>query len=102
MFVLINYSSIFARIFLRLLTQAASSGLTLFPVFMFWSRLSSLARSALDLDACLSTCAETFYGAFVLIVASSSTPWTRRLLDGVAVPVPRRSTEPAGRVITEK
>ena len=46
--------SIFARIFLRLLTQAASSGLVP-PVFMFWSRLSSLARSALDLDACLST-----------------------------------------------
>mgnify|MGYP006952497259 CR=1 FL=1 len=31
-----------------------------------------------------------FYGAF----ASSSTPSTRRLLDGVAMPVPRRSTEP--------
>ena len=31
-----------------------------------------------------------FYGAF----ASSSTPSTRRLLDGVAIPVPRRSTEP--------
>ena len=26
--------------------------------------------------------------------ASSSTPSTRRLLDGVALPVPRRSTEP--------
>ena len=34
-----------------------------------------------------------FYGAFALIVASSSTPSTRRLLDGVAVPVPHRSTE---------
>ena len=32
-----------------------------------------------------------FYGTFV---ASSSTPSTRRLLDGVAMPVPRRSTEP--------
>ena len=31
-----------------------------------------------------------FYGAF----ASSSTPSTQRLLDGVAMPVPRRSTEP--------
>ena len=30
-----------------------------------------------------------FYGA------SSSTPSTRRLLDGVAMPVPRRSTQPA-------
>jgi len=28
------------------------------------------------------------------IVASTSTPSTRRLLDGVAMPVPRRSTEP--------
>ena len=28
------------------------------------------------------------------IIASSSTPSTRRLLDGVAMPVPRRSTEP--------
>ena len=28
------------------------------------------------------------------IVASSSTPSTRRLLDGVAMPVPHRSTEP--------
>ena len=35
-----------------------------------------------------------FHGAFVLIIASSSTPSTRRLLDGVAMPVPRRSTEP--------
>ena len=32
-----------------------------------------------------------FYGA----IASSSTPSTRRLLDGVAMPIPRRSTEPA-------
>ena len=79
---------------MRLLTQAASSGFVLPDVFMFWSRLSSLARSALDLDACLSTCVDQFYGAFVLIVASSSTPSTRRLLDGVAVPVPHRSTEP--------
>ena len=78
---------------MRLLTQAASSGLVP-PVFMFWSRLSSLARSALDLDACLSTCVDQLYGAFVLIVASSSTPSMRRLLDGVAVPVPHRSTEP--------
>ena len=29
------------------------------------------------------------------IIASTSTPWTRRLLDGVAMPVPHRSTEPA-------
>merc|ERR1719409_1004341 len=28
------------------------------------------------------------------IIVSSSTPSTRRLLDGVAMPVPRRSTEP--------
>ena len=40
----------------------------------------------------MSICVEiTFYGAFVLIVASSSTPSTRRLLDGVAMPVPHRS-----------
>ena len=32
-----------------------------------------------------------FYGAFV---ASTCTPSTRRLLDGVAMPVPHRSTEP--------
>ena len=32
-----------------------------------------------------------FYDAFT---SSSSTPSTRRLLDGVAMPVPRRSTEP--------
>ena len=35
------------------------------------------------------------YGAFVLNLASSSTPSKRRLLDGVAMPVSRRSTEPA-------
>merc|ERR1712196_643674 len=28
------------------------------------------------------------------VAASTSTPSTRRLLDGVAMPVPRRSTEP--------
>ena len=39
-------------------------------------------------------CGNQIYGAFVLIFASSSTPSTRRLLDGVAVPVPQRSTEP--------
>ena len=36
-----------------------------------------------------------FYRAFVLIVASTSTLSTRRLLDSVAVPVPHRSTQPA-------
>ena len=36
-----------------------------------------------------------FYGVFVLIVALSFTPSTRRLLDGVAMSVPHRSTEPA-------
>ena len=36
-----------------------------------------------------------FHVAFVLNLASSSTPSTRRLLDGVAMPVSRRSTEPA-------
>ena len=42
-----------------------------------------------------------FYGA--LIVASTSTPSTRRLLDGVAMPVAHRSMEPAqhGRVVAE-
>ena len=35
-----------------------------------------------------------FYGAF-LFFASTSTPSTRRLLDGVAVPIPHRSTGPA-------
>ena len=34
------------------------------------------------------------HGAFVLNHRVSSTPSTRRLLDGVAMPVPRRSTEP--------
>ena len=38
----------------------------------------------------------------VLIITSSSTPSTRRLLDGVAMPVPRRWTEQHGRVIAEK
>ena len=36
-----------------------------------------------------------FYGEFVLNRASTSTPSTRRLLDGVAMPIPRPSTEPA-------
>ena len=35
-----------------------------------------------------------FYGAFVLIISSSSTPSTRCLLDGVVMPIPHRSTEP--------
>ena len=33
--------------------------------------------------------------------ASSSTPSTRRLLDGLAMPVPRRSTKPSSRVHTK-
>ena len=36
-----------------------------------------------------------FYGAFVLNRRIDSTPSTRRLLDGVAMPVPHRSTKPA-------
>jgi hypothetical protein len=49
--------------------------------------------SPLNYDSELQTAVwkSKFYGAF----ASSSTPSTRRLLDGVAMPVPRRSTEPA-------
>ena len=35
-----------------------------------------------------------FDGVFVLNHRESSTPSTRRLLDGVAMPFPRRSTEP--------
>ncbi len=35
-----------------------------------------------------------FYGAFVLNHRVVSTPSTRRLLDDVAMPVPRRSTDP--------
>ena len=35
-----------------------------------------------------------FYGAFALNHRAASTPSTRRLLDGVAMPVPRHSTEP--------
>ena len=42
-----------------------------------------------------------FYGSFA-IVASTSTPSTLRLLDGVAVPVPRRSSGQHGHVIAEK
>ena len=42
----------------------------------------------------VDTCVETKILRRVRIVASSSTPSTRRLLDGVAMPVPRRSTEP--------
>ena len=40
--------------------------------------------------ACDTVWKSKFYGAFI---ASSSTPSTRRLLDGVVVPVPHRSTE---------
>ena len=50
--------------------------------------------SPLNYDSELQTAVwkSEFYGAFI---ASSSTPSTRRLLNGVAMPVPRRSTEPA-------
>ena len=37
---------------------------------------------------------QNFTARLCWIIASSSTPSTRRLLDGVAMPVPRRSTEP--------
>ena len=37
---------------------------------------------------------QNFTARSCCIVASSSTPSTRRLLDGVAMPVPRRSTKP--------
>ena len=47
-----------------------------------------------DEEASAAVWKSKFYGAFVLIIASSSTPSTRRLLDGVAMPVPHRSTEP--------
>ena len=47
---------------------------------------------ALRDEKTVQSCVEIkFYGAFV------STPSTRRLLDGVAVPIPHRSTEPAPR-----
>ena len=43
----------------------------------------------------LRTCVEIkFYGAFALNRCIDFTPSTRHLLDGVAMPVPRRSTEP--------
>ena len=46
--------------------------------------------------ASVLTCVEIkFTARSCCIIASSSTPSTRRLLDGVAMPVPRRSTEPA-------
>ena len=41
--------------------------------------------------SCRDLCGNQIYGAFV---ASTFTPSTRHLLDGVAMPVPRRSTEP--------
>ena len=48
-----------------------------------------------DLEPIAFTCVEIkTYGAFVLNHRVVSTPSTRRLLDGVAMPVPRRSTEP--------
>ena len=53
---------------------------------MCWSFVTPFLCSVLD-------CVEIkFYGAFV---ASTCTPSTRRLLDGVAMSVPHRSTEPA-------
>ena len=41
-----------------------------------------------------ATCVSNLTARSCGIVASSFTPSTRRLLDGVAMPVPRRSTEP--------
>ena len=41
----------------------------------------------------VAACGNQNFGA--MLNGSTSTPSTRRLLDGVAMPVPRRSTEPA-------
>ena len=70
------------------------------PEAIFASNTSSLAVAPM---AAASQRPDRFVGLHyfnpvqlcVEIIASSSTPSTRRLLDGVAMPVPRRSTEPA-------
>ena len=46
-----------------------------------------------------ATCVEIKILRRVRIVASSSTPSTRRLLDGVTMPIPRRSMGQHGRVV---
>ena len=45
--------------------------------------------------ACHNLCGnQNFTARSCCIIVSSATPSTRRLLDGVAMPVPHRSTEP--------
>ena len=56
--------------------------------------LTGIARHPFARVGCgggVDLCGNQIYGAF----ASTSTPSTRRLLDGVAVPLRHRSTEPA-------
>ena len=60
--------------------------------------MSFVTAQKLSMNA-LRTCVEIKILRRVLNHASSATPSTRRLLDGVAMPVPHRSTEP---VIAEK
>ena len=56
------------------------------------------AKTVPGVELCLalgddvSTCVEIKFSAFVTDDTSTSTPSTRRLLDGVAMPVPHRST----------
>jgi len=59
--------------------------------------LTGIARHPFARVGCgggVDLCGNQIYGAFCL-AASTSTPSTRRLLDGVAVPLRHRSTEPA-------
>ena len=52
------------------------------------------ARRPNDIIDRINLCGNQNFTARSCVVASSSTPSTRRLLDSVAMPVPRRSTEP--------
>ena len=64
--------------------------------YVTWA-ITALSRIRLWLT-CLAVWKSKFYGAF----ASSSTPSTQPLLDGVAMPVPHPRRSQDGRVIAEK
>ena len=71
----------------------ALTGMYAFSNAPKFHRLQFAAICASLMGTIAHACVEIkFYGAFV---ASTCTPSTRRLLDGVAMPVPHRSTEPA-------
>ena len=58
---------------------------------LYWALAAEIDK---ETHSCRAVWKSKFYGVFVLNLRVSSTPSTRRLLDGVGMPVPHSSAEP--------